>query len=126
MVLFEPAQFREALQKKVMDLFLCCRRPIVANAFLHSLANPGKQADPREDPFFSRHHPRLSHFREQGEARVVGDPVVHGAKASVAGGAMQAGAWGTGRSGAHTIRTGKMAAPTTPWTDRVDSHRSRP
>jgi hypothetical protein len=67
----KPAKFREALQKKPVDFFFARRRSFIAEAFLHALAHSGKQPHSGKDPLLGRHHPRLSHFREQGEARVI-------------------------------------------------------
>lgn len=88
----EPAQFREALQKKAVNFFFGCRRPFIADAFLHSIANSGKQPHSGKNFFLTRHHPRLSHFREQGEARVIGDPFIHAGENSRTDGVLQAGA----------------------------------
>jgi hypothetical protein len=89
---FKPAEFSKALSEKAVDLIFSCRRPFIADALFHSLANSGKQPDSGENPFFSRHHPRLSHFREEGEAGIVGDPVIHGRETIPMAGALQAGA----------------------------------
>jgi hypothetical protein len=57
-----------------------CRWPLIADTFLHPFAHTGEQMNSGDDPFLPRHPPRLSHFREQGKAGVIGDAVVHGRK----------------------------------------------
>lgn len=61
-----------------MDRVLTGFRVLVTQAFLHPLADSGKQAGAGKCAFFLRHHSRLPHLRPEGEEGVAGDPVVHG------------------------------------------------
>jgi hypothetical protein len=74
---FQPPEFGEALKKQSMDLGFVGIRPFVSQSFFHSVADSRKEPRSRQDSFFLAHGTRLPHLGQQGEAGILGDPVVH-------------------------------------------------